>query len=139
MSGTDHRLGPLHFGATHAEAYLGLERVAEAARMNDEHLALAREAGSRYFEALALRVQGQIRAAQGLPDEAEAAFTTAIAILEPSGARLELGRALYHRARLRQSLGRNDDARADLTRARDLFAACSAPRDLRHAETLLAT
>ncbi|MFN8496218.1 MAG: hypothetical protein U0641_00005, partial [Anaerolineae bacterium] len=138
VSGTDHRLGPLHFGPTHAEAYLGLGRVDEAARMNDEHLALAREAGSRHFEALSLRVQGQIRAAQGLFDEAAASFAAAIAILESSGARLELGRAHYHRARLRRDLGRADDARADRARARDLFAACGAPRDLRRAEALLA-
>ena len=136
---TDHRLGPLQFGPTHAEAYLGLGEVAEAARLNDEHLALARGAGSRYFEALSLRVEGQIRAAQGRFDEAEAAFAAAIAILEPSGARLELGRAFYHRARMRHDLGRADDARADAIRARDLFAACGAPRDLRRAETLLAT
>ncbi|MFN8498651.1 MAG: AAA family ATPase [Anaerolineae bacterium] len=138
VAATDHRQGGLQFGPTHAEAYLGLGRVDEAARMNDEHLALAREAGSRHFEALSLRVQGQIRAAQGLFDEAEASFAAAIAILEPSGARLELGRALYHRARLRHGLGRDDDARADAARARDLFAACGAPRDLRRAETLLA-
>ncbi|MFN8472864.1 MAG: AAA family ATPase [Anaerolineae bacterium] len=134
---TDHRLGPLHFGPTHAEAYLGLGRVAEAVRLNDEHLALAREAGARHFEALALRVQGQIRAAQALPDEAEASFAAAIAILGSSGARLELGRAFYHRARLRHDLGRNDDAHADVSRARDLYAQCGAPRDLRRAETLL--
>ncbi|MFN8472861.1 MAG: AAA family ATPase [Anaerolineae bacterium] len=134
---TDHRQGPLQFGPTHAEAYLGLGRVAEAVRFNDEHLALAREAGARHFEALALRVQGQIRAAQGLPDEAEASFAAAIEMLEANGARLELGRAFYHRARLRHDLGRDDDARADVTRARDLFDQCGAPRDLRRAEQVL--
>ncbi len=137
VAATDHRQGPLQFGPTHAEAYLGLGRVAEAAQMNDEHLTLARETGSHYFEALALRVQGQIRAAEGLPDDAEAAFAAAIAMLEEKGARLELGRALYHRAQLRHDLGRGDDARTDLTCARDLFTACGAPRDLRRAERLL--
>lgn len=65
------------------------------------------------------------------------AYTAAIAIFKRSGARLELGRALYHRARLRRDHGRDINARADLTRARDLFAACSAPRDLRRAESFL--
>ncbi|MCW5853206.1 MAG: AAA family ATPase [Anaerolineae bacterium] len=138
LVGTHHRLGPVHYGPTHAEAYLGLGNVAEAARLNEAHLALAREAESPHYEALALRVQGQIRAAQGRAEEAEAAFAAAIAIHEPSGGRLELGRALYHRARLRRDLGRSDAARADLARARDLFAACGAPRDLRRADTLLA-
>ncbi len=138
VAGTDHRLGPLEFGSTHAEAYLGLGRVADAARINDEHLILAREAEAHHCEALALRVRGQIRAAQESPDEAEDAYAAAISIFERSGARLELGRALYHRACLRLDLGQPDDARADLARARDLFAACGAPRDLRRAEALLA-
>ncbi len=139
LAGTDHRHGPLQFGPTYAEASLGVGRVADAARLNEAHLALAREAEAPHYEALALRVRGQIRAAQGRPDEAEAAFGAALAILEPSGARLELGRALYHRARLGHDLARHDDARADLARARDLFAACGAPRHLRRAEALLAT
>ncbi|MFN8472225.1 MAG: AAA family ATPase [Anaerolineae bacterium] len=136
LAGTDHRAVALYCGSVHAEAHLGLGHIAEAARIGDDHLALAREAESHHFEAVSLRVRGQIRAAQGLFDEAEDAFAAAIAILEPSGARIEWGRALYHRAHFRHALGRDDLARIDLARARELFAACGAPRDLQRVETL---
>jgi hypothetical protein len=60
---------------------------------------MTRLANARHYEALALRVHGQILARRGIWNEATHAFAEAIRRLEDLGSRLELGRALYHRAR----------------------------------------
>jgi tetratricopeptide (TPR) repeat protein len=75
-------------------------------------------------------VQGQILAAQNLWDDAARAFEAAIAILEESNSRLELGRALYRRGMMWQARGDVEAARSDGGRARALFAECGATRDL---------
>ncbi len=134
---TDNRCEHLWFlGAKRAEAYLGLGRLDEATEYISEYLALARRSESRYFEGLALRVQAQILAAQNQDDAAMIAIGQAIAALEETDTRLELGRALEQRALLRRS----DETAArhqDLERARALFAACGARRDLERAEAML--
>jgi tetratricopeptide (TPR) repeat protein len=137
LSETDNRCEHLWFlGAKRAEAYLGLGRLDEAMEYITEYLALARQSESRYFEGLALRVQAQILAAQNQDDAAIGAADQAIALLEATDTRLEQGRALEQRALLRLP----DETAAryqDLERARALFAACGAPRDMERAEALL--
>jgi tetratricopeptide (TPR) repeat protein len=89
-----------------------------------------------HWEGVGLRVQGQIYSTQGRWDEAERAFDAAIARLDELGSRLELSRALYWRASLRQAGGLADLARADAARALALFEACGAPRDAEMARRL---
>jgi tetratricopeptide (TPR) repeat protein len=138
LSATDNRCEHLWFlGAHRAEAYLGLGRLNEAMECINAYLALARQSESKYFEGLALRVQAQILAAQHHDAAAQIAADQAIAALEATDTRLELGRALYQRALMR---GRPDDTEAihqDVQRARELFAACGALRDLERADALL--
>jgi tetratricopeptide (TPR) repeat protein len=98
-----------------------------------DYLALTRETGILQHEGIALRVQGQIYAAQQRWDEAGQAFDTAIARFEDLGSRLELGRALYYRSSLRRAQGQVDVGRVDADRARALFEVCGAVRDLRNA------
>jgi DNA-binding SARP family transcriptional activator len=137
LSETDNRCEHLWFlGANRAEAYLGLGRLNEAMDCITEYLALARRSESRYFEGLALRVQAQILAAQHHDAAAISAADQAIAALEETDTHLELGRALYQRAFMR---GRRDHSEAleqDVQRARELFAACGALRDLERAEAI---
>jgi tetratricopeptide (TPR) repeat protein len=82
-------------------------------------------------------VQGQIFAARERHDDALRMFDEAIAAFTRIGSRLELARALYHRAALRLGRGEREAARADAVRARDEFAATGAVRDRAQAEQLL--
>jgi tetratricopeptide (TPR) repeat protein/transcriptional regulator with XRE-family HTH domain len=127
---TDNRVVPLLIGPHPALARFELGRVDEATQLIAEYLTLAREADAPHWVGCALRVQGQILAAQGLMAEAAAALDEAIATLESLSSRVELGRALYHRGLLRRTLGEADAARDDLQRALALFEACGASRDL---------
>jgi tetratricopeptide (TPR) repeat protein len=138
LAETDNRCEHLWFlGAHRAEAYLGLGRLNDALDCITEYLALARRSESRYFEGLALRVQAQILAAHHHDAAAISAADQAIAALEATDTRLELGRALYQRARMRQRPDSAEAIHQDLKRARELFAACGALRDQERAEALL--
>jgi tetratricopeptide (TPR) repeat protein len=116
-------------GLAEIEALRGAGRLSEAADYAASYLMLAGETGSLHREGIALRLQGQIALAQGLQDDAGRAFDAAVGRLEELGSRLELGRALYQRSRLRQAQGQPDQAHADLGRARALVEACGAKID----------
>jgi tetratricopeptide (TPR) repeat protein len=138
LSETDNQCEHLWFlGANRAEAYLGLGRLDEAIDCITEYLALARQAESRYFEGLALRVQSQILAAHHHDAAAIDAVDQAIAALEATDTRLELGRALYQRALIRRRLDHTEAMHQDVKRARELFAACGALRDMERVEAML--
>jgi DNA-binding SARP family transcriptional activator len=138
LSKTDNHCEHLWFlGAHRAEAYLGLGRLDEAMDCITEYLALARRAESRYFEGLALRVQSQILAAHHHAAAAISAVDHAIAALEATDTRLELGRALYQRALIRRRFDRTEAMHQDVKRARELFTACGALRDLERVEAML--
>ncbi|HEV2041433.1 MAG TPA: hypothetical protein VGT81_15605, partial [Casimicrobiaceae bacterium] len=120
-----------------AEAYFLCARLDDAARLTERAIADASFANAPHYLALARRVQGQILGAQKRYDEAMCAFDEAIAAFIATGSRLELARAMYHRAALRSELGDRDAALADAARARDEFEAMEAVRDRAMAEALL--
>jgi len=124
-----------------AEAFFRAGRVDEAATLADQALAVAEFAKAPHFLALALRVQGQIFAVQERRDEALRAFDDAIAALMKNGSRLELARAMVHRASLQLVHGdaaTRTAARADAERARDAFTEMGAVHDRALAARLLA-
>lgn len=138
LAETDHRGQHLWLlGACRAEAYLALDRSADAAACIAEYLNLARESLSRCFEGLALRVQAQVFARQQDYAGAVRDSDASIALLEETSTRLELGRALYHRALLERAEGHAPAARLLLERARGLMAGCGAARDLQRVEAAL--
>jgi class 3 adenylate cyclase/tetratricopeptide (TPR) repeat protein len=120
-----------------AAAYAAAGRTEDAATFADRAFALADRAKAPHYSALARRVQGQVFAVRERYDDAVRAFDEAIASFTKLGSRLELGRALYHRASTQFARGDLTTARADITRARDLFAATGAARDRARAEALL--
>ena len=79
----------------------------------------ARKSDMPHWDALALKVRGQLHAARGDEEAARKDLDAAIEIFERLESRLELARALVLRG---------DDE--DLARARDLFGACGASGDL---------
>jgi len=99
-----------------AEAYAAQGRLAEAAQLIADTLALTQASGARHYEAIAWRVQGQVLAAQGMHDHAARAFEQAIATSEELGSRLELANALYQRGVLHRTQHDLEAARADWTR-----------------------
>jgi class 3 adenylate cyclase/tetratricopeptide (TPR) repeat protein len=134
LEGTDHRKARLSSGADAAEVALGQGRVDQAEKMIAKSVELARDARSRHYEAVALRVRGQILSSQNLWDGAAHAFDEAIDILEQQGSRHGLGRALYHRGIMRQTQGEMKSARRDLARACAIFVDIGASRDRERAE-----
>jgi tetratricopeptide (TPR) repeat protein len=138
LASTDNRVSPMLIWSHYAEACWGQGQFGEAARIIGEALALARDAQSRHYAAVATRVQGQILAAQELWDEAARAFDQAITTLEELGSRLELGRAFYHRGIMHQTGGDRASAHGDLTRALWLFDSAEARRDAEKAHKWLA-
>jgi tetratricopeptide (TPR) repeat protein len=102
LARTENRAVPLILAANRAEAYWGLGRLTEAARITAEGLALAREAQSRHYEAVALRVQGQIEMSLGALDAAMEALDAAIVIHAELASPGELAHAQDQRARLQK-------------------------------------
>jgi tetratricopeptide (TPR) repeat protein len=85
------------------------------------------------------RAIGQAEALLGSPEKAATAYDHAAEIYDQLGSRLDLGRLLMYRGLLRQSQGDVDGARADWLRARSIFEACGAARDVAKMQRLLAT
>jgi class 3 adenylate cyclase/tetratricopeptide (TPR) repeat protein len=129
LADTENRIAKCYVGATAAEAFLGAGQVERAASLIAEQLAMTRLANARHYEGLALRVHGQILARRGMWDDAAHTFGEAVRTLEDLGSRLELGRALYHRARAGRAGRLAVQEQADVERARDIFGALGAARD----------
>jgi predicted ATPase len=88
-----------------AEAEQLAGRPEEALRLLDDALAQANRSGERYFEAEFHRLKGESLLAVSPPQaaQAEAAFTTAIAVARRQGAKLLEDRAAASLGRLRTS------------------------------------
>ena len=124
-----------------AETFLCAGRVDEAAALANQAIAVAEFAKAANILALARRVQGQIFVVQHKYDDALRAYDEAIVTFTKIGCRLELNRALYHRASLQLAHGDAAEkaaARADAIRARDAFAEMGAVHDRERTEQLLA-
>jgi tetratricopeptide (TPR) repeat protein len=114
-------LGPMF-----SEACAESGRPDEGLTVIEVAIELARASGSEHWLGMSRRVRAQLLAAKGDRSAAATEFDGAVATLEPIGSRLELARALDRRGRLHRSAGDRARGRADLERARDLFAECGA-------------
>jgi DNA-binding SARP family transcriptional activator len=88
-------------------------------------LALSDQAGSDYRRGVLYYVKSRLLAGRGEKDLALATLDEAVRLLRQTNSRLDEGRALLERARLRGLPGGLPDARAAL----ELFDACGAVRD----------
>ncbi|HKE42786.1 MAG TPA: AAA family ATPase [Casimicrobiaceae bacterium] len=120
-----------------AEAFLAAGRLTEAEQLIDRALPLAQFAKAPHYWALARRVQAQLFHSQHKQNEALGAFGEALDTFTHCGSQLELGRALYHRARLELDQGDRDSAHADATSALSLFSEAGAAVDRAATEQLL--
>ncbi len=123
-----------------AEAFFRAGRMDEATQLVTQAITVAEFAKAPHRLALGRRVQGQILVAQQKFDGALRAFDDAIATFTQLGSRLELARAVYHRAALRLARGDakdNEVAHTELGRVRDMFAETGAVHDCVLADQLL--
>jgi tetratricopeptide (TPR) repeat protein len=120
-----------------AESFLQEGDLDEASRLIAQALALAEFGKATHNLALARRVEAQLFGARRRFDAASNAIEQAIAGFGQTGSRLELARAIVHRAMLRLEAGERDAARSDAAHARDEFAAMEAVRDRAMAEEML--
>jgi hypothetical protein len=99
------------------QALAGLGEQAEAETLAEEQLRIARGWGAPSTVGRTLRLLGELRGTQGLPE-----LTEAVALLAPGRARLEHARALYALA----LHGPPHHAKANLRRAHTLAQHCGA-------------
>jgi len=104
--------------------------LAEATRRSQQSLALARELKMRSDEGRTLRVVGEIAAAQGQLDQAEAHLRDSLAILKPLGDEYEWARSQLALARLRAAQGDHRAGLAALDECEPVLARLGAALDL---------
>jgi tetratricopeptide (TPR) repeat protein len=128
LEGTDEAVSPVWLSAVICESLIAEGRLDEADARNRHTFEMVRGAGMPHFEGLALRVRARLHAARGDGAAARRDLDAAVAFLENLGSRIELGRTLVLRA------GLSADPAEDISRARELFAACAAAGDLQTLE-----
>ena len=97
--------------------------------MVEKSLQLSRSAGSRFHEALTLRVQAQLFAASGDWQAALGSIQDSISILEETESRLEMGRSIFTRGKIQQRGGDSQAAAADWNQALEVFSSLGALSD----------
>ncbi|HEY7693316.1 MAG TPA: LuxR C-terminal-related transcriptional regulator [Gaiellaceae bacterium] len=119
-----------------AEAHATAGRADEAAAAVEELRSIAEAAGTDPLLGAARQAEGHALAAAGGLEEAREAFEDAARLLGRAGLPFEAARARVALARALRELGREPDARRELGRARERFAALGAQADERRAEAL---
>lgn len=128
--GSENRVAKLFTGGHAAEAFLYAGRREQAAALCAEARRWSEDADSPNYDAHAERVQAQLFAEESNWDRAERAYAHVITVQDKLGSQLELGRAYYWRGKMYAARGNMDAAQRDWSRARELFSACGAKRDL---------
>jgi class 3 adenylate cyclase/tetratricopeptide (TPR) repeat protein len=112
-----------------AEVYVRSGRAAEALPLARRGVEMTKAVKGRGLMVWAIRLMGEVAAAQTPPlaEEAEAAYREALGMaqemrLRPLEARCRLGLGALYR-----QIGRGDDARAELAAAREVFGALGMP------------
>lgn len=119
-------------------AYYWLNRRDELARLLSANPLQVDLTAPLRFQGDTWRAIGQVEALIGSPDKAATAYNQAIEIYDQLNSRLDLGHTLIYRGLLRQSQG-DAAARTDWMRARSIFEACGAVRDVTKTQRLLDT
>ncbi|MBE2320725.1 AAA family ATPase [Solirubrobacter sp. CPCC 204708] len=110
----------------YAEALVLVDRVEEADAFLHPHERRARARRHRSMLGRLARVRGQLEAARGEREEAEAAFVRSKAQFEPLGMPYELALTRLAHGQLLRRVGQRRAAREELTAARDRLAALDA-------------
>jgi tetratricopeptide (TPR) repeat protein len=122
-----------------AEALLGLDKLDDAGKVLSEGIERSRRAGSRFFEAVGLRLSSRLHAARGDAKAARTVVDESLALAEAMEAPLQIARALAQRAGLREKEGDGKGAAADRQRAAEIFERCGAEPELTQLRAVQAT
>ena len=122
----DNKVSRIYIGLIAPEVFLGAERVEEAEKWLAQFLPLAHQARATHYEAIGMRIQGQIYAYKKMWREAEQSFEQATATFQSSGSQLELGRLLYYAGLMEIERDQPGPARKFLPRALEIFKTSNA-------------
>lgn len=111
------KIGDIYAGGNLADALVREGRLAEAVRLEEPFLGIAREAGDSYGVSLAQSGQSWLRYLQGDIPGAQKALEEALTIVQKSEARTDTASALAWRAELSRQGDRLPEARRDLEEA----------------------
>ena len=123
-----------------AEIYLATRHPEEGFEVVGEGLAVASRTGTRILQAETLRLKGElllIREAKGAPDAAAQCFRQAVEVARQQHAKSWELRAVTSLARLLDTQGRRDEARAVLSEIYNWFTEGFDTADLKDAKALL--
>jgi tetratricopeptide (TPR) repeat protein len=112
------------------EAYLSSGREDEAEPLIEETIRRGEFSDAPWCTAWTKSLRGVLHASRGNLGAGLEDLDAAVRLLEETSARVHLGRALLRRSGVLRRAGRFEEASADLERARTLFSACGAKRDL---------
>jgi transcriptional regulator with XRE-family HTH domain/tetratricopeptide (TPR) repeat protein len=130
LQGTEIRSTGLLYDPLAAAVYLALGEAAQAQSIAAAGVVHAQAADAPFPQAGNQLVLAQLAARRGERAQAEAQFAAAIELLENTGSRLMLGRVYRARGEYYLAEGEREQGQADLSQAREIFAAIGAPRDL---------
>jgi tetratricopeptide (TPR) repeat protein len=122
----DNRISRLYIGAMAPQVLFSAGRLDEAQQWLAEFLSLARESKAAHYEAIGLRVEGQIYAAREMWERAEQAFEQASSQFRSLGSQLELGHTRYAAAQMWMDSGNLEAARESLQDALEIFTTSNA-------------
>jgi class 3 adenylate cyclase/predicted ATPase len=136
---TGTEMGRTMFLCWQADACIELHLPAEASDALDQAVLCAERGSERFVEAEILRLRGELVQQAGDLDGAAPWFERSLEIARQQGAASLALRAATSAARLGQSCGRKEEARARLEPVYSDFREGASTRDLRRAHELLAT
>jgi tetratricopeptide (TPR) repeat protein len=122
----DNQISRLYIGAIAPQVLFSAGRLDEAQQWLVEFLSMARESKATHYEAIGMRVEGQIYAASQMWEQAEQAFEQATVRFQSLGSQLELGHTRYAAAQMWMDSGNLEAARASLQNALQIFTTSNA-------------
>jgi class 3 adenylate cyclase/tetratricopeptide (TPR) repeat protein len=121
LQGSENRVALNSIAPHAAQAFFNAGRIAQAETLAQQALELATFGRTPQAAALAQDVLGQVCCVQEKWDDAQRALDESIATFEKLSSRLDLARALEHRAALYRARNEIERAKIDEARARALY------------------
>ncbi|HJW91540.1 MAG TPA: AAA family ATPase, partial [Anaerolineales bacterium] len=129
VANSENLLARLYAGLAWVTTLAEAGEPSQALSASEDYLALTRRVGARHWEGIALRCQAQACIGLERWPDATQALQAAISVFESLGSQLELGRALYQRARISAATGERREAGEYAARALPLLELCAASLD----------
>ena len=103
------------------EAYVLVDRIADALELAERAVTFARDRGYRGYEAWALRLLGEVTARRDPPEHAEGHYREALVLAEELGMRPLVAHCHLGLGKLSRRTGQREQAQAYLTTATTMY------------------